>query len=233
MTAVLECAALRKEFIGGDGQPIEVLTDVSLTVERGEFVAIVGESGAGKSTLLHLLGALDRPTAGEIRLTGNSYGDLNGDQLAMVRNSQVGFVFQFHHLLREFSAVENVMMPLLIGGASPSEARGRATELLDRVGLSERLEHRPGQLSGGEQQRVALARAIVNDPAVILADEPSGNLDHRNSERLHQLLQTLIEEMGTSLVVVTHDRHLAGKADRILAIEDGMLVPLAGVEAML
>lgn len=233
MTAVLECAALRKEFIGGDGQPIEVLTDVSLTVERGEFVAIVGESGAGKSTLLHLLGALDRPTAGEIRLTGNSYGDLNGDQLAMVRNSQVGFVFQFHHLLREFSAVENVMMPLLIGGASPSEARGRATELLDRVGLSERLEHRPGQLSGGEQQRVALARAIVNDPAVILADEPSGNLDHRNSERLHQLLQTLIEEMGTSLVVVTHDRHLAGKADRILAIEDGMLVQLAGVEAML
>ncbi len=233
MTAVLECAALRKEFIGGDGQPIEVLTDVSLTVERGEFVAIVGESGAGKSTLLHLLGALDRPTAGEIRLTGNSYGDLNGDQLSMVRNSQVGFVFQFHHLLREFSAVENVMMPLLIGGASPSEARGRATELLDRVELSERLEHRPGQLSGGEQQRVALARAIVNDPAVILADEPSGNLDHRNSERLHQLLQTLIEEMGTSLVVVTHDRHLAGKADRILAIEDGMLVPLAGVEAML
>ena len=233
MTAVLECAALRKEFVGGDGQPIEVLTDVSLTVERGEFIAIVGESGAGKSTLLHLLGALDRPTAGEIRLTGNSYGDLNGDQLAMVRNSQVGFVFQFHHLLREFSAVENVMMPLLIGGASPAEARGRATELLDRVGLSERLGHRPGQLSGGEQQRVALARAIVNDPAVILADEPSGNLDHRNSERLHQLLQTLIEEMGTSLVVVTHDRHLAGKADRILAIEDGMLVPLAGVEAML
>ncbi|MEE8061650.1 MAG: ABC transporter ATP-binding protein [Gemmatimonadales bacterium] len=233
MTAVLECAALRKEFVGGDGQPIEVLTDVSLTVERGEFIAIVGESGAGKSTLLHLLGALDRPTAGEIRLTGNSYGDLNGDQLSMVRNSQVGFVFQFHHLLREFSAVENVMMPLLIGGASPSEARGRATVLLDRVELSERLEHRPGQLSGGEQQRVALARAIVNDPAVILADEPSGNLDHRNSERLHQLLQTLIEEMGTSLVVVTHDRHLAGKADRILAIEDGMLVPLAGVEAML
>ena len=233
MTAVLECAALRKEFIGGDGQPIEVLTDVSLTVERGEFVAIVGESGAGKSTLLHLLGALDRPTAGEIRLTGNRYGDLNGDQLAMVRNSQVGFVFQFHHLLREFSAVENVMMPLLIGGASPAEARGRAIVLLDRVELSERLEHRPGQLSGGEQQRVALARAIVNDPAVILADEPSGNLDHRNSERLHQLLQTLIEEMGTSLVVVTHDRHLAGKADRILAIEDGMLVPLAGVEAML
>ena len=233
MTAVLECAALRKEFIGGDGQPIEVLTDVSLRVERGEFVTIVGESGAGKSTLLHLLGALDRPTAGEIRLTGNSYGDLNGDQLAMVRNSQVGFVVQFHHLLREFSAVENVMMPLLIGGASPSEARGQAIVLLDRVGLSERLEHRPGQLSGGEQQRVALARAIVNDPAVILADEPSGNLDHRNSERLHQLLQTLIEEMGTSLVVVTHDRHLAGKADRILAIEDGMLVPLAGVEAML
>ena len=233
MTAVLECAALRKEFVGGDGQPIEVLTDVSLTVERGEFIAIVGESGAGKSTLLHLLGALDRPTAGEIRLTGNRYGDLNGDQLAMVRNSQVGFVFQFHHLLREFSAVENVMMPLLIGGASPSEARGRAIVLLDRVELSERLEHRPGQLSGGEQQRVALARAIVNDPAVILADEPSGNLDHRNSERLHQLLQTMIEEMGTSLVVVTHDRHLAGKADRILAIEDGMLVPLAGVEAML
>jgi lipoprotein-releasing system ATP-binding protein len=233
MMAILECTGVRKEFIGGDGQPIEVLTDVSLSVDEGEFVAIVGESGAGKSTLLHLLGALDSPSAGEIRLAGNSYRDLKSEQLALVRNDRVGFVFQFHHLLREFSAIENVMMPLLIGGANFGEARQRAAELLDRVGLSERLEHRPGQLSGGEQQRVAVARAIVNDPSVILADEPSGNLDHRNSERLHQLLRTLIEETGTSLVVVTHDRHLAGSADRILAMEEGRLAPLSGVEAML
>lgn len=232
MTTVLECAAVRKEFVGGDGRTIEVLTDVALSVDRGEFVAIVGESGAGKSTLLHLLGALDRPTSGDIRLAGKSYAALKAEQLAMVRNDQVGFVFQFHHLLREFSAVENVMMPLLIGGLDPAEARDQSAALLGRVGLGERLEHRPGQLSGGEQQRVALARAVVNDPVVILADEPSGNLDHRNSERLHQLLRELVEEFGTALVVVTHDRQLAGNADRIMIMDEGRLATLAGVEAI-
>jgi lipoprotein-releasing system ATP-binding protein len=165
-------------------------------------------------------------------LGGVSYHDLPPAGLAAVRNARIGFVFQFHHLLREFSAIENVMMPLLIRGDSQESARSSAADILDRVGLTERLAHRPGQLSGGEQQRVALARAVVNDPAVILADEPSGNLDHRNSERLHQLLHQIVREQETSLVVVTHDRQLAGRADRIMAMEDGILVPLAGVEAI-
>ena len=232
MPPVLEAIGLTKVFRGGDGQPLTILAGVDLSLERGEFVAIVGESGAGKSTLLHLLGALDRPTDGDIRLGGVSYHDLPPAGLAAVRNARIGFVFQFHHLLREFSAIENVMMPLLIRGDSQESARSCAADILDRVGLTERLAHRPGQLSGGEQQRVALARAVVNDPAVILADEPSGNLDHRNSERLHQLLHQIVREQETSLVVVTHDRQLAGRADRIMAMEDGILVPLAGVEAI-
>ncbi len=232
MPPVLEAIGLTKVFRGGDGQPLTILAGVDLSLERGEFVAIVGESGAGKSTLLHLLGALDRPTEGDIRLGGVSYHDLPPAGLAAVRNARIGFVFQFHHLLREFSAIENVMMPLLIRGDSQESARSSAADILDRVGLTERLTHRPGQLSGGEQQRVALARAVVNDPAVILADEPSGNLDHRNSERLHQLLHQIVREQKTSLVVVTHDRQLAGRADRIMAMEDGILVPLAGVEAI-
>ncbi len=232
MPPVLEAIGLTKVFRGGDGQPLTILAGVDLSLERGEFVAIVGESGAGKSTLLHLLGALDRPTDGDIRLGGVSYHDLPPAGLAAVRNARIGFVFQFHHLLREFSAIENVMMPLLIRGDSQESARSSAADILDRVGLTERLAHRPGQLSGGEQQRVALARAVVNDPAVILADEPSGNLDHRNSERLHQLLHQIVREQKTSLVVVTHDRQLAGRADRIMAMEDGILVPLAGVEAI-
>lgn len=232
MTPALSCAGLRKAFRGGDGRPLEVLRDVDLTVERGEFIAIVGESGAGKSTLLHLLGALDRPTDGDVSLAGRSYASLPPDGLAEARNAKVGFVFQFHHLLREFTALENVMMPRLIGGSAPDEAARRAAEILGRVGLEQRLQHRPGQLSGGEQQRVALARAVVNDPFVILADEPSGNLDRRNSEVLHTLLCELVRELETSLVVVTHDRHLAGLADRILALDNGTLTPLRGVEAM-
>jgi lipoprotein-releasing system ATP-binding protein len=205
---------------------------LDLRLERGEFVAIVGESGAGKSTLLHILGALDRPTDGDVRLGGVSYHALPPAGLASVRNARMGFVFQFHHLLREFSALENVMMPMLIRGDSPERARAGAAEILERVGLADRLAHRPGQLSGGEQQRVALARAVVNDPAVILADEPSGNLDHRNSERLHELLHEIVREQETSLIVVTHDRHLARRADRIMAMEDGTLAALAGVEAI-
>ena len=232
MTAVLECRGVGKVFRGGDGKPLEVLDGVDLTLARGEVVAIVGESGAGKSTLLHILGALDRPTTGDVRLTGKSYQDLSPDGLAMVRNAEIGFVFQFHHLLREFSALENAMMPLLIAGETPARARAGAEKVLGMVGLSERLYHRPGELSGGEQQRVALARAVVNDPTVILADEPSGNLDHRNSELLHQLLQDLVRERETSLVIVTHERHLAARADRILAMENGSLIPVARVEAM-
>ncbi len=209
-----------------------VLAGVDMTVERGDFVAVVGESGAGKSTLLHILGALDRPTKGDVSLEGINYHTLPPAGLASVRNAKVGFVFQFHHLLREFSALENVMMPMLIRGDTRNQAQTAAAEILGRVGLDDRLAHRPGQLSGGEQQRVALARAVVNDPAVILADEPSGNLDHRNSELLHDLLHEVVREQHTSLIVVTHDRQLAGRADRIVAMEDGALVALAGVEAI-
>lgn len=232
MQPVLEATGIAKVFRGGDGRPLTVLEGVDLTVERGEFVAIVGESGAGKSTLLHILGALDRPTDGDVRLGGVSYRDLPPAGLASVRNARVGFVFQFHHLLREFSALENVMMPMLIRGDTAERARTGAAGILDRVGLADRLTHRPGQLSGGEQQRVALARAVVNDPTLILADEPSGNLDHRNSERLHDLLHEIVRELETSLIVVTHDRQLAGRSDRIMAMENGALVALAGVEAM-
>jgi lipoprotein-releasing system ATP-binding protein len=232
MPPVLEASGVTKVFRGGDGRPITVLAGVDMTVERGEFIAVVGESGAGKSTLLHILGALDRPTKGDVSLEGINYNTLPPAGLASVRNGKVGFVFQFHHLLREFSALENVMMPMLIRGDPRDQAQTAAAEILGRVGLADRLAHRPGQLSGGEQQRVALARAVVNDPAVILADEPSGNLDHRNSALLHDLLHELVREQQTSLIVVTHDRQLAGRADRIMAMEDGTLVALAGVEAI-
>jgi lipoprotein-releasing system ATP-binding protein len=229
---MLTATQLRKVYVGGDGQPIEVLTDVNLEVRRGEFVAIVGESGTGKSTLLHLLGALDGPTSGEVRLDGQSFATSTPTELASIRNRKVGFVFQFHHLLREFTARENVAMPLLIAGAPESDALRRAEELLTTVGLAPRLSHRPTQLSGGEQQRVALARALATDPLVVLADEPSGNLDHRNSERLHDLLAGMARDLETALVIVTHNRLLAARADRVLTLEDGRLIPVPGVEAM-
>ena len=232
MSAILEAQGIRKLYRGGDGAPIEVLTDVDLAVARGEFVAIVGASGSGKSTLLHLLGALDTPTSGQVRLDGLVYGEQTAAALAAVRNRKIGFVFQFHHLLREFSALENVMMPLLIAGEAESRARARAEELLAAVGLAGRMTHRPSQLSGGEQQRAAVARALAADPRVVLADEPSGNLDQGNSERLHELFARLAREFETALVVVTHNRLLAGRADRVLSLEGGRLVPLSGVELM-
>jgi lipoprotein-releasing system ATP-binding protein len=232
MSAILEAVGLRKVYRGGDGSPIEVLSSVDLAVSRGEFVAIVGASGSGKSTLLHLLGALDTPTAGSVSLDGQVYGDLTESRLAELRNRKVGFVFQFHHLLREFTALENVMMPLLIAGGDPGAARSRAEELLAGVGLAGRMSHRPGALSGGEQQRAAVARALAADPLVVLADEPSGNLDAANSERLHELFARLSREFETALVVVTHNRSLAGRADRVLSLEGGHLVALPGVESM-
>ena len=232
MSAILEAHGLRKLYRGGDGAPIEVLSGVDLGVARGEFVAIVGASGSGKSTLLHLLGALDAPTSGTVRLDGLAYGEQTSDQLAAVRNRKIGFVFQFHHLLREFTAQENVMMPLLIAGESDDRARSRAEELLAAVGLAGRMSHRPSALSGGEQQRAAVARALATDPLVVLADEPSGNLDHGNSERLHELFARLAREFETALVVVTHNRLLAARADRVLSLDGGRLVPLAGVESM-
>jgi len=232
MSAVLEARALRKVYEGGDGQPLEILSNLDLTVRRGEFLAIVGASGAGKSTLLHLLGALDRPTSGSLVLDGQDYASCTPDELAVLRNRRIGFVFQFHHLLREFTALENVMMPLLIAGKSDAEARSRAEVLLAAVGLAGRMTHRPSMLSGGEQQRVAVARALVTDPVVVLADEPSGNLDHGHAERLHDLFAALARDYETALVAVTHNRQLASRADRILALENGCLVPLPGAEAM-
>ena len=232
MNALLEARAIRKVYAGGDGQPLEVLRSVDLEVRRGEFVAIVGASGAGKSTLLHLLGALDTPSGGDVWLDGSRYADLDAAATAELRNRKVGFVFQFHHLLREFSALENVMMPLLIGGMPPRQARSRAEEVLSEVGLAGRMTHRPAELSGGEQQRCAVARALVHDPSVVLADEPSGNLDHANSERLHELFFRLAREYETAVVVVTHNRQLAGRADRILWLEDGRLTTVTSVDAI-
>ena len=232
MNALLVGRGLRKVFRGGDGQPLEVLRGVDLEVARGEFTAVVGASGAGKSTLLHLLGALDHPTSGDVWLDGSRYADLGPAGLAELRNRKVGFVFQFHHLLREFSALENVMMPLLIGGMALRQARSRAEELLLQVGLAGRMTHRPSELSGGEQQRCAVARALVHDPGVVLADEPSGNLDHANSERLHELFFRLAREYGTAVVVVTHNRQLASRADRILLLEDGRLTVVGSVDAI-
>jgi lipoprotein-releasing system ATP-binding protein len=231
MTCALEARGLGKTYTGGDGQLLEILSGLDLAVQRGEFIAIVGASGAGKSTLLHLLGALDHPTTGTVLLDGTDYGQADPVQLAAIRNRKLGFVFQFHHLLREFSALENVMFPLLIAGAADAVAREKARRLLTVVGLEGRLSHRPNQLSGGEQQRVAVARALVNDPVVVLADEPSGNLDHHNSERLHDLFAQLASEFGTAVVVVTHNRLLASRADRVLSLEDGHLVDHPLLEA--
>jgi lipoprotein-releasing system ATP-binding protein len=224
---VLEAQALSKTYVGGDGGEIVVLDAVDLQIARGEMVAIIGASGAGKSTLLHLLGALDRPTSGRILIGGRPLDGMEDDAVSALRNRTVGFVFQFHHLLREFTALENVMMPLRIAGADEAEARRRASALLERVGLGGRVQHRPSALSGGEQQRTAVARALAADPAVLLADEPSGNLDHHNSERLHELFTELAHELELGMVVVTHNRSLAARADRVLQLEDGRLTHVA------
>jgi len=229
---MLVATDLTRTFIGGDGGLLTVLDGVSLTVERGEMVAIVGASGAGKSTLLHLLGALDRPTRGRVSIGGQSLDGLDEEALATLRNRKVGFVFQFHHLLREFSALENVMIPMQIAGRDAHDARERAEELLGRVGLAARMSHRPGELSGGEQQRTAVARALAMDPAIVLADEPSGNLDHTNSERLHDLFAQVSRDLEIAMVIATHNRSLAARADRILTIEDAHLTETAVGEAV-
>ena len=227
MSTVLEARDLRKSYRGGDGGTIEVLRGVDLAVATGEFVAVTGESGSGKSTLLHQLGALDRPSSGLIALDGTPYDTLDAAALAELRNRRIGFVFQFHHLLRDFSAQENVAMPLLIGGVAPAEARDRARTLLELVGLAPRMSHLPAQLSGGEQQRAAVARALVSEPALLLADEPSGNLDERNAEQLHALFAGLARNFRTAVVVVTHNRSLAARADRVLRLSEGVLAAAA------
>ncbi len=210
-----------------DGGTVEVLKGVDLNIETGEFIAIVGPSGAGKSTFLHLLGALDRPTAGEIFYENVSLGRMDDGQLADFRNRSVGFIFQFHHLLPEFTALENVMMPLLVARQNRLETRQIAVSLLKEVGLEPRLAHRPSELSGGEQQRVAIARALSASPRVILADEPTGNLDTKTGDATFELLHRLNRERGLTFVMVTHNEKLAHRSDRIVTILDGRIVEKA------
>ena len=223
---VLLCQSLGRVFEQGTHR-IEVLRAVDFRVERGERIAIVGASGAGKSTLLHLMGGLDRPSSGTVEVDGTALAGRSESELAKLRNRALGFVYQFHHLLPEFSALENVAMPLLIAGKSAKDASTRATHMLKRVGLEHRIGHKPGEMSGGERQRTAVARAMVHQPMCLLADEPTGNLDHRNSEQIYDLMLELNESEKTALVIVTHDRALAQRMDRCLEMVDGQLQDVA------
>ena len=223
MSTLLQANELVKHYDAGGEAPLEVLRGVSMQVEPGEIVAVMGESGTGKSTLLHLLGALDRPTSGTVYFDGTDLFTKSDDELAAFRNKAVGFVFQFHHLLPEFTALENVSMPALIQHRSPREVDDRARHLLDILGLADRAEHQPSALSGGEKQRVAVARALMNEPALVLLDEPTGNLDARTAAPLHQEIERLSDDLGQTFVIVTHNPALAGIASRVLRLEHGRL----------
>ncbi len=221
---VLEGIDIHRSFQTG-AETLHVLKGVDIGIRRGEIVSVVGASGVGKSTLLHILGALDRPTKGKVRLDSTDVFALSDKKLAHFRNKTVGFVFQFHHLLPEFSALENVMMPRLIAGEELDSIRGRTGQLLSEVGLGDRVHHKPGELSGGEQQRVAVARALINDPQIVIADEPSGNLDKKTGEELHDLISELNRKKGQTFIIATHNQLLAQRAHRIITLVEGKAVP--------
>ncbi|MBY7842155.1 lipoprotein-releasing ABC transporter ATP-binding protein LolD [Vibrio fluvialis] len=223
MNNLLRCHQVCKTYQEGDLQT-QVLKGVSFELQKGELASIIGSSGSGKSTLLHILGALDDATQGHVEYLGQQLSALSSNKQAKIRNQHLGFVYQFHHLLADFSALENVAMPLLIGGKKVAQAKQDAAALLERVGLSHRLEHRPSELSGGERQRVAIARALVNKPDLVLADEPTGNLDHKTALSIYDLMRELNRESGTAFLVVTHDGELAAKMDRRLHMQDGLLL---------
>nr|HAT8714794.1 lipoprotein-releasing ABC transporter ATP-binding protein LolD [Legionella jordanis] len=220
--AILNCENLNKTYRDGHTS-VEVLKDISLSVQKGDRIAIVGPSGSGKSTLLHLLGGLDKPSTGKVSLDNHDWQSLSEKRRCELRNRHLGFIYQFHHLLPELTAWENVSMPLLLGGCSIAEARIRAKTILEEVGLAQRLNHKPSQLSGGERQRVAIARALVHQPHCVLADEPTGNLDHATALKVFDLMLSLNEKQNTALVIVTHDRQIAEKMDKILTIQNGLL----------
>ncbi|WP_048750502.1 lipoprotein-releasing ABC transporter ATP-binding protein LolD [Aggregatibacter segnis] len=221
-TALLSCQNITKFYQEGT-QQTEVLKQVSFSMQPSELVAIVGSSGSGKSTLLHTLGGLDQPSSGEVFIKGQSLQKMTPNALAKLRNQYLGFVYQFHHLMADFTALENVMMPMLIGQQNKTEAQDRAEQILSAVGLQHRISHRPSALSGGERQRVAIARALVNNPALVLADEPTGNLDHKTTESIFELIQQLNQEKQIAFLLVTHDLNLAEKLNRRLIMQDGVL----------
>ena len=221
-TALLSSQNISKFYQEGN-QQTEVLKQVSFSMQPGELVAIVGSSGSGKSTLLHTLGGLDQPSSGEVFINGQSLQKMTPNALAKLRNQYLGFVYQFHHLMADFTALENVMMPMLIGRQNKGEAQSRAEQMLSAVGLQHRISHRPSALSGGERQRAAIARALVNNPALVLADEPTGNLDHKTTESIFELIQQLNQEKQIAFLLVTHDLSLAEKLNRRLIMQDGVL----------
>ncbi|WP_194437739.1 lipoprotein-releasing ABC transporter ATP-binding protein LolD [Vibrio fluminensis] len=227
MSDLLQCRDVTKTYHEG-ALETQVLKGVSFELKRGELASIIGTSGSGKSTLLHVLGALDDTTSGQVTFLGQELSKLSSNKQAKLRNRHLGFVYQFHHLLADFTALENVAMPLLIGGMKAAEAKLKAQALLDKVGLSHRVDHRPSELSGGERQRVAIARALVNSPDLVLADEPTGNLDHKTALAIYDLMRELNRESGTAFLVVTHDGELAAKMDRQLHMQDGLLVNVEG-----